>query len=127
MTPPDDHELPVTPGPGAVRRVTPRPAGKRRKFDKATSTTVLLAVLVGLGAGAVGRLLATEPLTGSGAEPALAEQTAAPTKVIVIDAAGRVLAIYDDASLVPVNRSGQSLVTLARGPARAAAASTRAS
>ena len=127
MTPPEGTERSSGPGTGAASRATPRPVEKRRKFDKTASTTVLLAVLIGLGAGAVGRLLVADRLTGAGEESTLNAQAAAPTLVIVVDATGRVLETYDDASFVPVSRSGRPVVTLARGPARAAAASTRAS
>jgi hypothetical protein len=127
MTPPRASKRTAHSGHGAADRAAPRPADKRRRFDKAASTSVLLAVLIGLGAGAVGRLLVADRRAGPGEESTGAVQAGAPTVVLVVDATGRVLATYEGASLVPVSRSSRPAVTLARGPARAAAASTRAS
>lgn len=127
MTSSHTTEQPSGPARDVAGRAAPRTDGRRRKFDKVASTTVLLAALVGLGAGAAGRLVVAERLTGPSGEPTVGDRAAAPTLVIVVDASGRVLATYEDASLVPVSRTDQSQVSLTRGPARSARASTRAS
>lgn len=103
-----------------------RRAGKRPKFDKAASTTILVAALLGLGAGASGRLLTEAPavVESSGSAPT---ELVAPATVTVVDASGRILATYDDARLTPAGRNDEARVTLSPGRARAPVASTRAS
>lgn len=113
--------------PRADPAATRKPAAKRPKFDKAASTTVLLAALLGLGAGAGGRLLAAAPVVASTPRPAPVEPATPPAMVIVVDVNGRILATYDDARLAPLGRNDRARVTLTPGRSLTPAASTRAS
>jgi len=110
--------------------VTPRaqgldraPAGskpaRRPKFDKDSSTTWLLAALIGLGAGATWQLLQAPP------RPV---QVAAAAPVVVVDTSGRVLGVYSDQEFISAAADRRAAtVTLASGRSRSASASTRGS
>lgn len=108
------------------------PTTKRPKFDKAASTTYLLAALVGLGAGATWRL--TEGVqrpssTEDVPRTATAERQTPPssTQVIVIDTEGRLVATYDGVRLTGAAENARPAVSIAQGRSRAAMATTRAS
>ncbi len=93
--------------------------GRRPKFDKAASTTWLLAALIGLGAGATWQLLHVQAST---------VQTVAPTQLVVVDTSGRVVAVYPSQALNTASQAQPGAgITLARGKSRSAKASTRAS
>ncbi|MDT3681891.1 MAG: hypothetical protein WC972_10310 [Trueperaceae bacterium] len=110
----------MTPGEAkpTAAPVRPKP-GRRPKFDKAASTTWLLAALIGVGAGATWQLLRAQ------ASPV---QAASPTQLVVVDTSGRVMAVYPSLALNSASQAQLGTrVTLAPGRSRSAKASTRAS
>lgn len=110
------------------------PKPRRPKFDKTASTTWLLAVLIGLGAGATLRFAmddrdgAVAARLTSGERPPLAA-AGTSVRVVVVDVDGRALASYDASDLAPYPTAVSSATgaTLRRGVSRSAVASTRAS
>lgn len=105
---------------------------RRPKFDKAASTTVLLAALLGLGAGATWQLVKAAPLAREPeGEAVLASPTGGPTRVIVVDTNGLVVATFDSAIITtgerPSTSSTTAAVALNRGRSRAPVAASRAS
>lgn len=98
-------------------------APRRPKFDKVASTTVLLAALAGLGAGATWQLVrAAAPPRRDLAQSEAATQT--QTLIVVVDANGRVVATLDATNAA---RQQDATFTLSRGRAGAPVAATRAS
>lgn len=101
---------------------------RRPKFDKAASTTVLLAALLGLGAGATWQLASAAPKTRGAEdyEPALASPAGAPQRVIVVDTTGLVVATFDGVAIRTTDRPAAT-VALSRGRSKAPVARSRAS
>jgi len=112
----------MTPG-GAKPTAAPvrTKPGRRPKFDKAASTTWLLAALIGLGAGATWQLLNAHASTVQAETPTQAQ-------LLVVDTSGRVVAVYPGQALNSASQAQLGTrVTLAPGRSRSAKASTRAS
>ncbi|MBX3140393.1 MAG: hypothetical protein KF875_06565 [Trueperaceae bacterium] len=110
------------------------PKPRRPKFDKTASTTWLLAVLIGLGAGATLRFAmddrdgAVAARLTSGERPPLAA-AGTSVRVVVVDPSGRVIGTYDGSDLAPHATVAPAATgaTLRRGESRSAVAGTRAS
>ena len=105
----------------AVTAPSAKPRTARRpKFDKESSTTWLLAVLIGLGAGSAWQLIK---------QPTNAKQSSTPMQVLVVDTSGQVLAVLPS---MPTSGSGSKIVqnlrpTLVQGKSKSASARSRAS
>lgn len=113
------------------QRLSPAGAGskpRRPKFDKAASTTVLLAALLGLGAGATWQLGSVAPRAQGPAEDELVPvgPAGALTRVLVVDTTGLVVAAFDSASIRTVG-GPTAAVALSRGRSKAPVAASRAS
>jgi len=125
----------ATPGENGSRAGTQRPSAavgsakpRRPKFDKAASTTVLLAALLGLGAGATWQLASAAPRAQAPAddEPVLVSPAGATTRVLVVDTTGLVVAAFDSATVRTVGGPATA-VALSRGHSKAPVAASRAS